>query len=182
MSGEPGQLDVDPTLVIHRHAERQRELAAAAALVGPVWTTDIVGARLEEAFRTLMRPPEQHRPRGYSSSMPKPIVEMADMVARAENGSLSRLRSQALRRYGSARQELERMDEALCWPAMFLNGCGDVEIPLLVNLAAMAKAMRAKINATCREIGVHPTVFYRKRREGLQLIVAGLARSGKAPL
>jgi hypothetical protein len=99
-----GQIDVDPNLVIYRHNERARERAAVASLQGAVWTLDLVAARIVEAFTVVLRMPEQHRPRGYGSAMPQPVTEMADMVARAENGSLQGIRASLRRRCGVATQ------------------------------------------------------------------------------
>jgi hypothetical protein len=182
LEDEVGRVAVDPTLVIYRHNERARERAALAALVGPTWTLDLVARRIEEAFATLFCLPELHRPRGYGTAMPTPIVEMADLVARAENGSLSRIRARLRRRLGVATQaEQRRMGEALAWPVEYLAGVPDLEVPLFVNLGGMSKAMGVRTVAMCREIGVWSAVFYKKRRTGLEIIARGLADAGRAP-
>jgi hypothetical protein len=148
----------------------------------PCGPLTFVAARLEEAFRTLLRLPEMARPRGYANAMPRPVAEMADMAARAENGSLSRIRSQALRRFGTAtREEMARMDQALAWPLRFLGQCDDSEVPLLVGLHAMSRAMGTKITKLCRKLGIYSAIFYEKRKVGLSMIVTGLVASGKAP-
>jgi hypothetical protein len=139
----------------------------------------LVAARIVEAFTVVLRMPEQHRPRGYGSA-PQPVTEMADMVARAENGSLQGIRASLRRRCGVATQaEQRRMSEALAWPVEYLSRLPDLEV--FVNLGGMGKAMGVRTVAMCRELGVWLAIFYKKRRHGLELIASGLADSGRAP-
>jgi hypothetical protein len=46
----------------------------------------------------------------------------------------------------------------------------------------MWRVWGSKIAKKCEQHGIQRHVFYRDRREALQLIVEGLVRDGKAPL
>lgn len=178
---KPGQAMVDPTLEVHRHAEHMRELAEQDALRGPKWTSEIVDARLTEAFLVLWRTPMRIWPREFGNVMPKTITQMADLVAQEENRAQRKLMSRLLRRYGPVTTaQTRRMEEAICWSVDFLKGC-EPSVPTFVNLGGMWHAQGAVIKRKCREFGVWPQTFYRVRATGLQIIAQQLAARGRSP-
>ncbi len=111
--------------------------------------------------------------------MPVPIKQMSDLVAQAGNKSL---RNAIAHRFKGAPsiEEVRRAEEALTWSLAYLRN-EHPDLAGFVNLGAMWKAWGAKIGKKCSDIGVHRQVFYRDRKEAIQLIVAGLIKDGKAP-
>lgn len=179
---KPGQAIVDPTLEVHRHAEHMRELAERDATRGPLWTADIVSARLTEAHATLLRWRTSTRPREFGNVMPATITQMADLVAQEENRSLRKAMSRLLRRHGPVTAlQYRRMEEAIAWPFDYLSKCTNTDVPLFVNYGAMWRAQGAAISRKCKEFGVSRAIFYRDSAIGLQLIALALAKSGRSP-
>lgn len=86
------------------------------------WTFVVVMDRLEEAFRTLRRLPITTRPRGYVNSMPFYVYDRGDLNAQLETYELERLARLRNRvRIPPSPAEIARMEEALRWPALFLD-------------------------------------------------------------
>jgi hypothetical protein len=86
------------------------------------WSFIHVMDRLEEAFRILRRLPIATRPRGYVNSMPFYVYDRADLNAQLETYELERLARLRNRvRIPPSPAEIARMEEALRWPALFLD-------------------------------------------------------------
>jgi hypothetical protein len=172
----------DEGLNIARHHAHVREIEDAAERRGAQWTPMIVGYRLSDAFSVLLRSRFSVRPRGFASSLPTPVIELADLVAQAENQALRKTMSRLLRRYGPVTSiEASRMAEAISWPCDYLGH----DVPIVarcVNLGAWWAAIGKPVARGCETIGLSPSTFYRYRHDGIEAIVAGLAADGKAPL
>lgn len=174
----PGMLPIAPEVAKHRHAQFLAEQAEANKMVGP-WTIDRADLWLVAAMATLFRLPLNTRPAGYGSAMPKYVTEFADLISRAENKSLRRIRSQLLRNHGSVSAiDHRRMEEAAHWQARYLRDQPD--IARIVGLGALWNAVKGKpIKERCKAIGIHHAKFYEMRKQGLTTIVIGLMRDGK---
>jgi hypothetical protein len=171
---------IDPGVLLRRRAEREQEREQRASVMGEKWTDELVEARLEEAFRTLFRSSVGGVfPREFGNAMPVPIKQMSDLVAQAGNKSLRNAIAHRFKGTPSI-EEVRRAEEALTWSLAYLRH-EHPDLAGFVNLGAMWKAWGAKIGKKCADIGVHRQVFYRDRKEAIQLIVAGLIKDGKAP-
>lgn len=171
---------IDPGVLARRRSEAAEERAHRGKVVGPVWTEDLVEARMEEAYRTLFRASVGGAgPRAFGNAMPIPVKQMSDLVAQAGNKSL---RNAIAHRFKGApsTDEVRRMNDALEWGMTYLRD-EHPDLAGFLNIGAMWKAWGSKIGKKCAEIGVHRQVFYRDRKAAVKLIVEGLKRDGKAP-
>jgi hypothetical protein len=139
------------------------------------WSVVHVLDRLEEAYEVLGRTPMTTRPRGYVSPMPKYAYEHSDLVAQVETGELDRLMRSANRvRLGATSAEIERMEQALRWCAIYL--ADKREVAEAVGLYAKWAAQNANISHRCRELGISKRTLYRRNMHGVHLIALGLTR------
>lgn len=179
---EPGW-DEDRNLRIARWYERQRERQRAEALRGVMWTVPLVDERLALAFEVVARERSRWGPRQFGSTMPRPVPDMGDLVACAENQSLLKLLSRMLRhRVVYSGEDVRRANEAIAWVAEYLADETDPEVPLFVNAGALWRATSVKVRHACVIYGFEVSTFYRKRKAGLECIVDGLIADRRAPL
>jgi hypothetical protein len=171
----------DPNLQIFRRSQFERELAEAEARRSAQWTADYVDMRLVEAVKVRMRTPDIIGPRGFGSAMPRPLLEMSDLISQAENRSLRKTMARMLRNFGRPSAiETKRGEEAEGWLLEFLRGA-EPNVRYFVGLGAFWKASNASISSKCKDLGVSRQHFYTTRRSGLQLITSGLMLAGRAP-
>jgi hypothetical protein len=180
-AAKPGLLAVDPNLQIFRRSQFEREVAADADTRAAQWTDDYVDMRLVESVKVRMRTPDRIGPRAYGSAMPRPLLEMADLISQAENRSLRKTMARMLRNFGRPSAiETKRGEEAEAWMIEYLREC-DPNVRYFVGLGALWKAANASISAKCKDLGVSRQCFYERRKVGLQLITRGLMLAGRAP-
>lgn len=178
---EGDTVPVDPGVLSRRRREREQELDRRARVMGEAWTPELVEARLEEAYRTLFRASVGGvGPREFGNAMPQVIRSMSDLVAQAGNKSLRNAIAHRFKSGLPTTEEMRRAEEALGWGLIYLRD-HHPDYAGFLNLGAMWRAWGAPIAKKCRDIGVHRQVFYRDRREAIQLIVEGLKKDGKAP-
>lgn len=178
---EGDTVPVDPGVLSRRRREREQELDRRARVMGETWTPELIEARLEEAYRTLFRASVGGvGPREFGSAMPQVIRSMSDLVAQAGNKSLRNAIAHRFKSGLPSTDEMRRAEEALAWSLTYLRD-HHPDLAGFANLGAMWRAWGAPIARKCRNIGVHRQVFYRDRREAIQLIVEGLKKDGKAP-
>ena len=144
------------------------------------WTSDHVGARIVEAFRTLDRLPRPKGPRQPGNHWVRTKLEWADQLAQAELPADERherearhLSALALRPSG---HEIDRMDKALDW----LRDLRAVDpgLALVTSLWALRSARRRSLRALCREKGWAPGTFYKLRARALDHLAATLNAGG----
>lgn len=173
-------VQVDPSVLSRRRREREEERKATEAIRGETWTDDLVEARMKDAYQILFRASLGGMgPRAFGNAMPEVVREVSDLVHQAGNKSL---RNAIAHRFKSAptRDEVMRAEEALAWALTYLRD-EHPDVAAFVSLGAMWSAWNAKISQKCKAHGITRQTFYRDRREGIKLIVAGLIRDGKAP-
>lgn len=173
--------EIDPGVLLRRRREHDEEVAQRDRVRGPIWTEELVEARLEEAYRTLFRSTMSGvGPREFGNAMPEVVREVSDMVHQAGNKSLRNAIAHRFKGVPST-EEVRRAEDALSWALTYLRDF-DPDLASFVNLAAMWKAWGAKISHKCESIGVQRQAFYRDRKEAVRLIVEGLKKQGKAPV
>lgn len=176
-----GLVPLDPNLQLFRRSQFERELAIEQDKRSLQWTADYVDMRLVEAVKVRMRTPDRVGPRAYGTAMPRPRLEMSDLISQAENRSLRKTMARLLRNFGRPNAiETRRGEEAESWLLEYLREC-EPNVRYFVGLGALWKASNASISNKCRDLGVSRQTFYSKRTVGLQLIVRGLVTEGRAP-
>lgn len=176
-----GMVAVDPNLLIFRRSQFEREIAAEEETRSAEWTADYVDMRLVESVKVRMRTPDRIGPRSYGSAMPRPLLEMSDLISQAENRSLRKTMARLIRNFGRpSATETKRGEEAEAWLIEYLREC-EPNVRYFVGLGAFWKASNASIAGKCKDLGVSRQCFYERRKIGLQLIARGLMLAGKAP-
>jgi hypothetical protein len=171
---------IDEGVLLRRRRERDEEVAQREKVRGDRWTPELVEARLEEAYRTLFRSSiGGSGPRAFGNAMPEVVRQMSDLVHQAGNKSLRNAIAHRFKGVPTT-EEVRRADDAIGWAMSYL-GKEHPDLAAFTQLGAMWRVWGSKIAKKCEQHGIQRHVFYRDRREALQIIVAGLIRDGKAP-
>jgi hypothetical protein len=175
-------VEIDENVLARRSLDREREIAARAAVVGEKWTEELVEARVEEAFKVLGRiAVGATSPREFGNGMPTPLRSMADLVNQAGNKSLRNAMKRMLRDDGPpSGEEVTRMNDSLYWAVKYLRN-EDSDLAMFLNLGGLWKAGGRKVTKECAKLGVPRQEFYRDRKAAVKKIVEGLIRDGRAP-
>ncbi len=147
-------------------------LAAPRETLPPLWTAELVGKRLVQAFATLDRLP---RMRGPRASLAAHLTEWADRLAQAElEESERKARERALNRtvIRPSALEIQRMDMAFEW----LRDLREVDsgMALVTTLWALRSARHRSIKKLCEEKQWAPHTFFRKRAKALETLAQSL--------
>lgn len=171
----PGTDDAAGAEREHRQsADHRAELAKESRLFGP-WTVERVDDWLVEMNTVLIRLPMETKPRGYTGGLRRVVTEFQDLVAREENRSVRSMRNAVAHRWGGLTMaQCRRADNSMWWCAAYLKH--EPELARLVGLGARWKALGAPVTRKCRQLRIGPTHFYKRRRQGLELIAACLTR------
>jgi hypothetical protein len=162
-------------------------LAPLAPLAWPrrlpsTWSFLHVMERMEEGFRVLGRLPMATRPRGYINSMPIYRHDRGDLNSQLETYELERMAKLRNRvRIPPSPAEIDRMEEALRWPAEFLAGNEFHHLARAVNLGCQWAAVDADVERGLRRIKVTRRTFNARKLQGLRIIARELVRR-RAPI
>lgn len=141
------------------------------------WTLPHVMDRLEEAFRVLSRLPLPTRPKGYINSMPRYLYDQGDLNSQAETYELERMAKVRNRvRLPPSPAEIERMEQALRWPALFLSGPEFHHVARAVNLSALWAAFDTDVDAALKRLKIRRRTFNARNLQGLKIIAIELIR------
>ncbi len=141
------------------------------------WSFLHVMDRMEEGFRVLGRLPMATRPRGYVNSMPIYVYDRGDLNSQLETYELERLARQRNRvRVPPSPAEIDRMEEALHWPAKFLSGLEFDHLARAVNLGCLWAAVDADVARSLRRIKLTRRTFNARKLQGLRVIARELVR------
>lgn len=150
---------------------------ASARRVPDQWSLLFVMERLEEAFRVLARLPIATRPRGYVNSMPYYVYDRGDLNAQLETHELERMAKLRNRvRILPTPAEIDRMEEALHWPAAFLSSAEFHHIARAVNLGSLWSAFDSDVDAALKRIKLTRRTFNARKLQGLRIILRELVR------
>jgi len=124
------------------------------------WSWIHVMERLEEAFRTLRRLPMPTRPRGYINSMPFYFHDQADRNSQLETYELERMARVRNRvRIPPSPSEIERMEESLRWPAMYLKENRKLQERRYADNSAALRDLSEKLDRHAASVEmIRPTV------------------------
>jgi hypothetical protein len=124
------------------------------------WTFIHVMERLEEAFRILARLPMPTRPRGYVNSMPFYRYDRADLNAQLETQEFERLaRVRNYVRIPPSPAEIARMEEALRWPAEYLEENRALQEQRHADSTAVLRDLAEKLDRHAASVEmIRPTV------------------------
>jgi len=143
------------------------------------WTLVHVMDRLEEAFRVLSRLPLPTRPKGYLNSMPRYLYDQGDLNSQAETYELERMAKVRNRvRLPPSPAEIERMEQALRWPSLYLAGAEFQHVARAVNLGSLWAAFDTDIDQALKRIKVARRTFNARKLQGLRIITIELIRRG----
>lgn len=171
---------IDEGVLLRRRREREEEWAAIESVRGEKWTPELVESRLEEAYRTLFRSSVAGvKPREFGNAMPHIVREVSDLVHQAGNKSLRNAIAHRFKGVPTT-EEVRRAEDALSWALTYLSN-EHPDLAAFSQLGAVWKVWGAKISRKCEAIGVQRQVFYRDKREAIQIIMEGLVKDGKAP-
>ena len=141
------------------------------------WSFLHVMERMEEGFRVLGRLPMATRPRGYINSMPIYRHDRGDLNSQLETYELERMAKLRNRvRIPPSPAEIDRMEEALRWPAVFLAGNEFHHLARAVNLGCLWAAVDADVERGLRRIKVTRRTFNARKLQGLRIIARELVR------
>jgi hypothetical protein len=142
------------------------------------WSFLHVMDRMEEGFRVLSRLPMSTRPRGYINSMPTYLYDRADLNAQLETDELDRLaKIRNSVRIRPSPAEIDRMEEALHWPSLYLNGREFHHLARAVNLASLWAAFDVDIDRAVKRIKVTRRTFNARQLQGFRIIAQELVRN-----
>jgi hypothetical protein len=141
------------------------------------WSLVHVMDRMEEAFRVLARLPLPTRPKGYINSMPVYLYDQGDLNSQLETYELERMAKIRNRvRLPPSPAEIERMEQALGWPAAYLSGAEFQHVARAVNLGSLWAAFDTDVDAALKRIKVTRRTFNARKLQGLRLITVALIR------
>ena len=139
------------------------------------WSFIHVMERMEEAFRILARLPTATRPRGYINSMPFYVYDRGDLNAQIETYELERLARVRNRvRLPPSPAEIDRMEEALRWPAAYLAGAEFQHVARAVNLGSLWAAFDADVDKGLKRLKITRRTFNARKLQGLRIITREL--------
>jgi len=141
------------------------------------WDGPHVGVRLVEGLRALRRVPMNGHPREFGNSWPEIVREYAERsqyeddpqwkADQAALGNRIKLRPSSI--------EIERMEQAIVWPARYLGGMP--QLLKVVGVVALARSYHRDIDhAARRRLRLPVRLVRRWNREGLDTIACGLIR------
>ena len=143
------------------------------------WTLPHAMDRLEEAFRVLSLPT---RPKGYINSMPRYLYDQGDLNSQAETYEFERMAKIRNRvRLPPSPAEIERMEQALRWPALFLSAPEFHHVARAVNLGALWAAFDTDVDAALKRLKITRRIFNARHLQGLRIITIELIR-GRVPV
>jgi len=146
------------------------------------WTLPHAMDRLEEAFRVLSRLPLPTRPKGYINSMPRYLYDQGDLNSQAETYEFERMAKIRNRvRLPPSPAEIERMEQALRWPALFLSAPEFHHVARAVNLGALWAAFNTDVDAALKRLKITRRTFNARHLQGLRIITIELIR-GRVPV
>jgi hypothetical protein len=138
--------------------------------------------RLEEAFRVLSRLPLPTRPKGYINSMPRYLYDQGDLNSQAETYEFERMAKIRNRvRLPPSPAEVERSEQALGWPALFLSGPEFHHVARAVNLGSLWAAFDTDVEAALKRLKITRRTFHARKLQGLRIITIELIR-GRVPV
>jgi hypothetical protein len=141
------------------------------------WTLIHVMDRMEEAFKTLSRLPLPTRPKGYINSMPIYLYDRGDLNSQAETYELERMAKLRNRvRLPPSPAEIERMEQALHWPAAYLSVAEFHHVARAVNLGSLWAAFDVDIDGALKRIKITRRTFNARKLQGLRIIAIELIR------
>jgi len=141
------------------------------------WTLIHVMDRMEEAFRILARLPLPTRPKGYINSMPIYLYDRGDLNSQAETYELERMAKLRNRvRLPPSPAEIERMEQALHWPAAYLSGAEFHHVARAINLGSLWAAFDVDIDRALKRIKITRRTFNARKLQGLRIIAIELIR------
>lgn len=141
------------------------------------WTLIHVMDRLEEAFRVLSRLPLPTRPKGYINSMPRYLYDQGDLNSQAETYELERMAKIRNRvRLPPSPAEIERTEQALRWPSLYLSGPEFHHVARAVNLGALWAAFDTDVDAALKRLNITRRTFNARNLQGLRIITTELIR------
>jgi hypothetical protein len=141
------------------------------------WSFVHVMDRMEEGFRILSRLPLPTRPKGYINSMPVYLYDQGDLNSQAETYELERMAKIRNRvRLPPSPAEIERMEQALAWPAAYLAGVEYQHVARAVNLGALWAAFDTDVDAALKRLQITRRTFNARNLQGLRMITTALIR------
>jgi hypothetical protein len=141
------------------------------------WSLLHVMDRMEEAFRILSRLPIPTRPRGYINSMPIYLYDRGDINSQLETHELERMARLRNRvRIPPSPAEIERMEQALHWPAAYLSGAEFHHVARAVNVGSLWAAFDVDIDRALKRIKITRRAFNARKLQGLRIIATELIR------
>jgi hypothetical protein len=186
---EAADLAARATAAAHAELRGEREnILGAVGLAAPAplrrvravperWTLPHVMDRMEEAFRVLSRLPLPTRPKGYINSMPRYLYDQGDLNSQAETYELERMAKMRNRvRLPPSPAEIQRMEQALRWPSLFLAGTEFQHVARAVNLGALWAAFDTDVDAALKRFKITRRTFNARNLQGLKIITTELIR------
>lgn len=136
-----------------------------------VWVMD----RCTEAMRVLAMTPDAGRPKGFGSAMPTYSYDRFDLNSQQESGELElALRAKLRFRPTATPDEMTRMYQAFQWSVVYLREMPEVSKAIWDG--AQWEVIGADVRRKCREIGMTPRTFLKRRVHGITIIAMGLTR------
>jgi hypothetical protein len=150
---------------------------ARARTVPERWSLVHVMDRMEEAFRVLSRLPLPTRPKGYINSMPIYLHDQGDLNSQFETYELERMAKIRNRvRLPPSPAEIERMEQALGWPAAYLSAAEFHHVARAVNLGSLWAAFDVDVDKTLKRLKITRRTFNARKLQGLRIIAIELIR------
>ncbi len=152
-------------------------LPARARSVPDRWSFVHVMDRMEEAFRVLARLPLPTRPKGYINSMPIYLYDQGDLNSQAETYELERMAKIRNRvRLPPSPAEIERMEQALGWPAAYLSAAEFHHVARAVNLGSQWAVFEVNVDKALKRLKITRRTFNARKLQGLRIIATELVR------
>jgi hypothetical protein len=130
----------------------------------------------------LSRLPLPTRPKGYINSMPRYLYDQGDLNSQAETYEFERMAKIRNRvRLPPSPAEIERMEQALRWPALFLSAPEFHHVARAVNLGALWAAFDTDVDAALKRLKITRRIFNARHLQGLRIITIELIR-GRVPV
>jgi hypothetical protein len=142
-----------------------------------IWNIGHVDHRLVAAFTVLIPAADSDAPREFGTAMPGYLLRVGGLPRPSRGRSRAQRTGNRLvyRHKGATADEVALMDQALAWPMTYLGR--DAEAAEAVLLGSMWKAMEADTERKLARIKLSRRTFFRRRKRGLEAIVASLIRA-----
>lgn len=139
------------------------------------WSVIWVMERCTEAMRVLAMTPDAGRPKGFGSAMPAYSYDRFDLNSQQESGELElALRAKLRYRPTATPDEMSRMYQAFQWSVDYLGNMPEVSKAIWDG--AQWEVIGADVPRKCREIGMTPRTFFKRRVHGITIIAMRLIR------